>query len=535
MTAVRVGTVAALALVLAVALGSTVGLGTAHAQNPGYCNRPRAIRFAVIGDYGVCAISKDGCEAEAIIAKTIKDINPDFVVTVGDNNYHHGEAGPNLYPPPSGSAGAHIRQNNLRVFKGTDFNPDYTGDPPSPPDPVNGVELYESFINNGRFFMALGNHDYHQLNAQPAKDLLNPDQHHQLSAGLVDLFIIDSNEASMNGEDDDDAAIDASSEPTIAQERDWAYPLVRDSVACWQQLYFHHPPYSRSNDHPTNDLRIGPMIEQVYSMSNNKLDAALYGHQHFAEQLTRTFSPQLPQLRYFLSGGGGARLYPYLNPLLPPGTVVDYKEPNLHSFLYVTAEEMKITYQWYTVEKKFLDAPTWWQRWEVKTPPPTIVPNPACMTGLLTCSVAGNCSVSIPPLPPLPACVPVGQTCGGMNRIEVPTPQRFTCPAENGVFDAVVRVRVCCDAGMISQCYSQYCPIVANAYDCKGNLIDSICLYPSTEPDVYRGQSGCRFDRWSAPCKWVIYNWNSNLKLCNGSVDYVCCTNCSRSYGWTQQ
>src|ERR671938_1746499 len=45
-----------------------------------------AITFAVIGDYG----SNDS--NEAAVARLVKSWNPNFIVTVGDNNYPDGEA-----------------------------------------------------------------------------------------------------------------------------------------------------------------------------------------------------------------------------------------------------------------------------------------------------------------------------------------------------------------------------------------------------------------------------------------------------------
>src|SRR5262245_17274080 len=45
-----------------------------------------ATRFAVIGDYGSAG------PVEADVAALVKSWNPDFIVTVGDNNYTSGSA-----------------------------------------------------------------------------------------------------------------------------------------------------------------------------------------------------------------------------------------------------------------------------------------------------------------------------------------------------------------------------------------------------------------------------------------------------------
>ncbi len=43
-----------------------------------------AVRFAVIDDYGVAG------EAEEDVAKLVESWTPDFVITLGDNNYPNG-------------------------------------------------------------------------------------------------------------------------------------------------------------------------------------------------------------------------------------------------------------------------------------------------------------------------------------------------------------------------------------------------------------------------------------------------------------
>src|SRR6266849_1296587 len=68
---------AAAGLALAVALISCGG-------GPG--GAPASVRFAVIGDYGVDTTN------EARVALLVKSFHPQFILTVGDNNYPSGEA-----------------------------------------------------------------------------------------------------------------------------------------------------------------------------------------------------------------------------------------------------------------------------------------------------------------------------------------------------------------------------------------------------------------------------------------------------------
>src|SRR4028118_1944089 len=46
----------------------------------------RSARFAVIGDYGQAG------QPEQDVANRVKSWSPDFIITVGDNNYPYGEA-----------------------------------------------------------------------------------------------------------------------------------------------------------------------------------------------------------------------------------------------------------------------------------------------------------------------------------------------------------------------------------------------------------------------------------------------------------
>ncbi len=46
----------------------------------------QTVKFAVIGDYG-----KAG-SPELAVSNLVKSWNPDFIITLGDNNYEYGEA-----------------------------------------------------------------------------------------------------------------------------------------------------------------------------------------------------------------------------------------------------------------------------------------------------------------------------------------------------------------------------------------------------------------------------------------------------------
>ncbi|MBL8098292.1 MAG: metallophosphoesterase, partial [Anaerolineales bacterium] len=102
---------------------------SAHAQTD-------KITFAVIGDYGLAS------QSTADVANLVKSWNPDFIVTVGDNNY------------PNGTA--ETIDDNIGQYY-SDFIYPYKG-------------KYGSSATTQRFFPALGNHDWGGAGTKPFTD-----------------------------------------------------------------------------------------------------------------------------------------------------------------------------------------------------------------------------------------------------------------------------------------------------------------------------------------------------------------------------
>jgi hypothetical protein len=94
---------------------------------------PAPIHFAVIGDFG------EGNQAEADVAALVHGWNPDFVITVGDNNYPLGEA-------------STIDDRIGKYYH--DFIFPYTG-------------KFGPGATENRFFPTLGNHDWYTDGAKP--------------------------------------------------------------------------------------------------------------------------------------------------------------------------------------------------------------------------------------------------------------------------------------------------------------------------------------------------------------------------------
>jgi len=495
----------------------------------------------VIGDYGVCAVEPLGCEWEAIIAYLITQSGvggANIVVTVGDNNYIDGRAGPNVHPPqppPPGSNPAHIANNNARVFLTSDFPPaqPQTGHPPSPPNPTGiGVPLFESLLET-RFYANLGNHDYHTSGAGPAKAYFKPvPPVAQVRIGPIELFGVDNNGYGGPGSTDQDRGMIVP--PTPADPQDLA-DLVNLSTACWKIAYMHYPGYTRSGeeavpaDHPNPDPGMRTYIQTVNDLTNNGIDAWLFGHNHFSEYLT------VDGLDHMTVGAGGARSYPWLSPV-PPAIPIwhDNEHPG---FLRVNASGGSAT-QPAQLESRFFisyqiyeSMPEWWMRWGVWTPREARVTRTKDCSALpKACVITGEC---VPPTAWVKVADCTAYSPGNECRdtLNINTEARHGC-AE---VDALLSVRfsvprcgpVCIDA-------DASCPVVAQGYLCTGGApVISICLTWNPITQRYEGQSQCLFDKWNAPCFWVISTPGTPCKIgCTSQdlIQYGCCTDCAANY-----
>jgi hypothetical protein len=108
-------------------------------QNPGvqaFSLPASQLRFAAVGDYG------DEGQPEADVAALVRSWDPEFILTLGDNNYPDGEA-------------STIDANIGQYYH--DFIGNYTGS-------------YGPGAAENRFFPALGNHDWYTAGAQPYLD-----------------------------------------------------------------------------------------------------------------------------------------------------------------------------------------------------------------------------------------------------------------------------------------------------------------------------------------------------------------------------
>jgi len=224
-------------------------------------------RFAAIGDFG---INSDG---ERAVAALIKGWSPDFVITLGDNNY------------PSGGA------DTIDINIGQFFHEligGYTG-------------RFGCGARENRFFPALGNHDLITAAGKPYVDyfqLPGNERYYDLVRGPVHLFAINSD----GSEPDGNTAGSA--------QAAWLKAKLAASTTRWQVVYMHHPPYSSGSHGST------PELQWPYAAWG--ADLVLSGHDHTYERIAAD------GITYVVNGLGGAANYAFGTPVA--GSTVRYTD-----------------------------------------------------------------------------------------------------------------------------------------------------------------------------------------------------------------
>ena len=302
----RLPVLLALAALLAAALLAGAGWlwRSAHAYaveapitaSPGDCRGDT--RFAVIGDYGVDKPS------QANVAALVHGWVPDFVVTVGDNNY------------PNGAART-IDANIGKYY--SDYIYPYAGE-------------YGPGAAENRFFPALGNHDLRSEAGQPYLDyfaLPGNERYYDVRQGPVHLFILNSDPSEPDGRAADSA------------QAVWLQRQLTASDAPWKLVVLHHTPY-------TSSLRREPDVELQWPFAEWGADAVLSGHDHLYERFV------LDGLPYFVNGAGGASLYRMGRG--EAGSVVRYNRS--HGAMLVQAEEGCINSSFYNHTGELIDSYT---------------------------------------------------------------------------------------------------------------------------------------------------------------------------------
>jgi len=213
-------------------------------------------RFVVIGDYGT-----DNYYSEAV-AGLVESMGPDFIITVGDNNY------------PSGTA-ATIDANVGQYY--SDYIYPYMG-------------TYGPGADENRFWPCPGNHDWGYVDGlQPYMDYFtlpgNERYYRYVYEEGFEFFCVDSDS------DEDDGI----SKDSIQAQ--WFYETAASSDPVFRVVYMHHPPYSSGNH--------GDNVELQWPFDEWDVNIVFGGHDHIYERQVRDGIP------YVITGTGGAGLYGY--------------------------------------------------------------------------------------------------------------------------------------------------------------------------------------------------------------------------------
>ncbi len=225
-----------------------------------------SVKFASIGDYG--AASSD----EQAVSNLVKSWNPDFIITVGDNNYPIGDFS---------TIDSHIGQyyhNYIHPYLFGNYGPDTAS--------VN------------RFFPALGNHDlytnygfpYTEYFTLPRNDH-NNERYYDYVQGNVHFFVVNSD---FGGYEFHGAIWETDGIDSNSYQAQWIKNKLAASTSRWNIVYFHHPPYmSIVSGYDTIHYRLR------WPFKKWGADIVLTGHCHWYERLNVDNFP------YIINGLGG--------------------------------------------------------------------------------------------------------------------------------------------------------------------------------------------------------------------------------------
>lgn len=256
---------------------------------------PAPVRFAVIGDYG------QGTQPEADVAALVKSWKPDFIITVGDNNY------------PSGAA--ETIDQNIGQFYHEYLHP-YTG-------------AYGPGADRLLFFPTLGNHDWDTQRGQPYLDyfvLPGNERYYDFTWGPLHFFALSSDSREPDGVNR--ASIQAQ----------WLQAGLASSTLPWKVVYFHHAPYASNAEGGVNWMR--------WPFRQWGAAVVLAGHHHVYERLI------IDDLPYFVNGLGGGPIYDFAAPV--QGSVARFNSD--YGAMLVIADEQQMLFQFITRSGQVVDS-----------------------------------------------------------------------------------------------------------------------------------------------------------------------------------
>jgi len=224
----------------------------------------KPIHIVAIGDFGTASPQQFQV---ASVMKKLQEKQPfDFGLTLGDNFYPNGVA--------------------------------------SPDDPQWKAKWEDVYNPVGiPFYATLGNHDYMRpdgpaaeiMHAQVSKSWKMPATHYTFTAGPVQFFAVDT--------------IELSDSVLPNKELAWLDAEIAKSHARWKVVYGHYQIYSATRGDERN------LIDRLLPLLRHRVDVYLCGHDHNLQEL----KPE-DGVHFFVSGGGGAGVYPFRQANYPHST-----------------------------------------------------------------------------------------------------------------------------------------------------------------------------------------------------------------------
>lgn len=263
----------------------------------------QAIVFGVIGDFGT------NDDRQADVAAEIATWNLDFIITVGDNRYS------------SHSMDTVIGKYYCDFLEGVQSGSRCAGNN----SPINA------------FFPTLGNHDYRDGggvdeyleyfdlpgNGIQTTGTSGSERYYDFIQGPVHFFAIDSEGTS------------------ASTQRAWLEAGLTTSTTPWKVVFFHHPPYSSSSRHGSQELMQWPFAEWG-------ADVVIAGHDHIYERIERD------GILYFVNGLGGRTFYEIGSPV--SGSQLRYNQDN--GAMRVRASDSQMAFEFITRTGKVVDSRT---------------------------------------------------------------------------------------------------------------------------------------------------------------------------------
>lgn len=252
--------------------------------------------FVVIGDYG------DAGPDEAAVATLAKGFGPQFIATLGDNNYPLGQA-------------ETIDVNIGQYFSEFIF-------------PYHG-SYTQGLPAQNRFFPTLGNHDC-DTDVQPYLDyfeLPGNERYYDFVYGKVHFLMVNSCLSEPDGR------------TATSVQGKWLQARLAESTAEFQFVFFHHPPYTSLGGHP-------PDVEMQWPFAQWGADAVFAGHNHFYERLVVDGIP------FFVNGSGGRGRYSFS----ATDANSKYQNDTDHGAQLLEVEPGKVTVRFYTAAGKLVDS-----------------------------------------------------------------------------------------------------------------------------------------------------------------------------------